>query len=217
MIRRAQPDVGTRALRAAMTSAEFQRRDASRARGPKVSTGVLAQLRSARRRESRERNAAEGFAGRGAKGGEEEGRADDDDGSTKSYGGRVGSRAEGALATTPNPRRAIRTPIFVPQPLWKEAATPVTLPYISFYILFRTALPLLSYQPPSPSLRRSVSVRFFRCRSHGPRSIQRHHWRLPLLASSPARLPPFHRDAAVEFTRNLAAFKPLSFLSVTGD
>lgn len=74
LIRRAQPDVGTRALRAAMTSAEFQRRDASRARGPKVSTGVLAQLRSARRRESRERNAAEGFAGRGAKGGEGEGR-----------------------------------------------------------------------------------------------------------------------------------------------
>lgn len=32
----------TRALRAAMTSAEFQRRDASRARGPKVSTGMLA-------------------------------------------------------------------------------------------------------------------------------------------------------------------------------
>ena len=74
MFRRTQLDVGTRALKAAMTNAGFQRRDASRARGPKVSTGVLAQLRSARQRESRERDTAEGLAGRGTKGARKRGR-----------------------------------------------------------------------------------------------------------------------------------------------
>lgn len=63
----------TWALRTAMTSAEFQRRDASRARGPKVSTGVLAQLRSARWRIKRERRRVGGRKGTEARRVAEEG------------------------------------------------------------------------------------------------------------------------------------------------
>lgn len=94
MIRRTQLDVGTRALKAAMTSAGFQRRDASRARGPKVSTGVLAQLRSARQRESRERDTAEGLPGEGRRGRgreEEGGRRRRRKHDESNRGGRVGS------------------------------------------------------------------------------------------------------------------------------
>lgn len=120
----------TRALRAAMTSAEFQRRDASRAPGPKVSTGMLAHgfvpWKTCRERE-RERDGLEGYCSRGgrwrgwstAKAGRREGR-------------RVGS------ATTPNPRRErFRTPIFVPQPPWRE-------PPWSHYHIF----PFISFSEP---------------------------------------------------------------------
>lgn len=101
----------TRALRAAMTSAEFQRRDASRARGPKVSTGMLAHgfvpWRICRERERE--TVWRGIAAEGGVGG----------GGVRRRVGGVGRRVRSA--TTPNPRRErFRTPIFVPQPPWRE-------------------------------------------------------------------------------------------------
>lgn len=124
------------------------------------------------------------------------------DGSATSSGGRVESRAEGALATTPNPQRAIRTPIFLVQPPVERATTPPRshyhiFPFISFSELLCPPPPApfslpLSFTPAShlPSilhpLRQLFSLR------HPPRFFHRpsHRRRLNSQAESTGFHPP---------------------------
>lgn len=65
-------------------------------------------------------------------------------------------RAEGALATTPNPRRAIRTPILLVQPPMERGCHPGShyhiFPFISFSELLSTPYPTIFLSLRSPSL-----------------------------------------------------------------
>lgn len=144
----------TRALRAAMTSAEFQRRDASRARGPKVSTGMLAHgfvpWKTCRERE-RERDGLEGYCSRG---GRWRGWSTAKAGRRKGKEGGFSHHAQPPARTISNPYLRSATPV--------ERATLVTLPYISFYILFRTALTPVVVVPASSNPPLYFRLRCFR-------------------------------------------------------
>lgn len=143
----------TRALRAAMTSAEFQRRDASRAPGPKVSTGMLAHgfvpWKTCRERE-RERRSGGVLQPRGALEGVEYGEG-------RKEGGKEGGFSHHAQP----PARAISNP-YLRSATPVERATLVTLPYISFYILFRTALTPVVVVPASSNPPLYFRLRCFR-------------------------------------------------------